>query len=410
MYSLVVLAATLLPLISAQSSSPLTKYTIAAPGINATFIPYGARLTNLFVNDKNGNPQDVVLGYDDPAQYINDTNTIHTYYGPIVGRYANRIKNGTFTIAGTTSHVPTNEHNGSDTLHGGTTGYDQRNWTLVSSNATSITFSLLDPGYEGFPGTIITYATYTVSSSPSGPSWTSRLVSIPLDEPTPIMLANHVYWNLGAFVDAAGSTVLNHTLHMPYSARYIEFDGIEVPTGALGAVAGTALDFTAPKPIGRDILQAVNGCGTGCVGYDNAFIIDRPRYSGPESVDISVLSMESGSTGIRMDVYTNQQSLQIYTCDNLDGTIPVKGSQRHGRGAGAGGGQEDEGDNEGGAMYVPQYGCIVIETQQWIDGINHPEWGQGGYQIYSVETGPAVVWARYDFSVVSSVTKLEEED
>ncbi|KAG7004245.1 aldose 1-epimerase [Physcia stellaris] len=377
----------LLPLISAQSSSPLQKYTIAAPGINATFIPYGARLTNLFVNDKNGNPQDVVLGYDDPAQYINDTNTVHTYYGPIVGRYANRIKNGTFTIDGRTSHIPTNEHNGSDTLHGGTTGYDQRNWTVVSSNASSITFSLLDPGYEGFPGTIITYATYTVSSSTSssGPSWTSRLVSIPLDEPTPIMLANHIYWNLGAFVSAAGSTVLNDTLHMPYSARYIPFDGIEVPTGALAAVQGTYLDFTSPKPIGRDIAQAVDGCGTGCTGYDNAFILDRPRGAGPEAMDVGVLGLESGATGIRMDVFTNQQSLQVYTCDNLDGTIPVKGSQRRGA---------------GGAAYVPQYGCIVIETQQWIDGINHPEWGQEQYQIYSVETGPAVVWARYDFSVV----------
>lgn len=393
MYPVVTYAAILLlPLISAQSSSPLQKYTIAAPGINATFIPYGARLTNLFVNDKNGNPQDVVLGYDDPAQYINDTNTVHTYYGPIVGRYANRIKNGTFTIGGSTSHIPTNEHNGSDTLHGGTIGYDQRNWTVVSSNASSITFSLLDPGYEGFPGTIITYATYTVSSSSSGPSWTSRLVSIPLDEPTPIMLANHVYWNLGAFVDAAGSTVLNDTLHMPYSARYIPFDGIEVPTGALGAVAGTYLDFTTPKPIGRDISQAVNGCGTGCVGYDHAFILDRPRHAGPEATDISVLSLASGSTGIRMDVFTNQRSLQIYTCDNLKGTIPVKGSQRHG---GGGGGQGS------GTAYVPRYGCVVIETQQWIDGVNHPEWGQGQYQIYGVETGPAVVWARYEFSLSS---------
>ena len=173
---------------------------------------------------------------------------------------------------------------------------------------------------------------------------------------------------------------------MPYSARYIPFDGIEVPTGALGAVAGTALDFTAPKAIGRDILQAVDGCGTGCVGYDNAFILDRPRGSGEEATDISVLSLESASTGIKLDVYTNQQSLQVYTCDNMDGTIPVKESQMHG--------------GAGGTVNVPQYGCIVIETQQWIDGINHPEWGQGQYQIYSVETGPAVVWARYDFSVV----------
>ena len=374
----------LLPSALAQVSSPFSKYTISAPGINASFIPYGARLTNLFVNDKNSNPQDVVLGYDDGQQYLVDDETTHIYNGPIVGRYANRIKNGTFTINGITSHVVENEHKGNNTLHGGSIGYDQRNWTLVSSNDFSITFSLFDYGFEGFPGNVITYATYTVSE---GPRWTSRLVSIPLDEPTPIMLANHVYWNLGAFVDSRRTSVLNDTLHMPYAARNIEFDGIEVPTGAIASVKGTFLDFTSPKQIGQDILRGGNGsCGTGCVGYDHAFILDRPRYSAPEATDISVLTMSSPSTGIQLDISTNQQSLQIYSCNNLNGSIPVKQSQQH---------------VEGQTTYVPQFGCVVIETQQWIDGINHPEWGQDQYQIYTVETGPAVVWAQYDFSITA---------
>ena len=81
-----------------SGSSVFTKYTISAPGINASFIPYGARLTNLFVPDRNGAPQDVVLGYDSGATYLNDTETDHTYFGAVVGRYANRIKNGTFTV------------------------------------------------------------------------------------------------------------------------------------------------------------------------------------------------------------------------------------------------------------------------------------------------------------------------
>ncbi|KAL8802498.1 MAG: hypothetical protein Q9200_006564 [Gallowayella weberi] len=366
---------------SVQSSDPLQKYTISAPGINATFIPYGARLTNLYVNDKNGEPQDVVLGFDDPADYIRNDQTVHNYFGPVVGRYANRIKNGTFTVQGVTSHIPQNENGGRDTLHGGKIGYDQRNWTVVSANSTSITFSLLDLGFEGFPGNVITYATYTVSP---GPTWTSRLVSLPLDEPTPIMLANHVYWNLGAFVDAAGSTVLNNTLHMPYAARYVENDNIEVPTGAIGTVKGNFLDFTSPKQIGRDIESAINNCGYNCTGYDNAFILDRPRYSGPESTDLSMLTLSSNSTGIQMDIYTNQQSLQIYTCDNTNGTIPVKQSQQH----------------DDGTTNVEKYGCIVVETQQWIDGVNHPEWGQDQYQIYTVDSEPAVVFARYDFSII----------
>ncbi|MCJ1460282.1 hypothetical protein MMC28_010661 [Mycoblastus sanguinarius] len=373
--------------ISAQNSSasPFQKYTISAPGINASFIPYGARLTNIFVNDKNGNPQDVVLGYDDGAQYLNDTETVHTYFGPIVGRYANRIKNGTFTVDGVTSHIPENEHMGVDTLHGGFVGYDQQNWTVVSSSASTITFSFLDQAQSGFPGTVITYATYTVSA---GPQWTSRLVSIPLDEPTPIMLANHVYWNLDAFANPNDLTILNNTLYMPYSARYIEIDSIEVPNGTIGIVNDTFLDFTSPKQIGRDIDNAVNACGLGCTGYDNAFILDRPRYSAPEATDISVLTMSSNVTGIQLDIKTNQQNLQIYTCDNLNGTIPVKQSQQH--------------STNGTTSYVPQYGCVVIETQQWIDGINNPQWGQDQYQIYTVDSEPAVVFAQYDFSIVQS--------
>ena len=262
-------------------------------------------------------------------------------------------------------------------------GYDQRNWTVVSSNTSSITFSLLDQGFEGFPGTVITYATYTVSS---GPTWTSRLVSIPLDEATPIMLANHVYWNLDAFSNPSDMTILSHTLHMPYSARYVQIDNIEVPNGTIGIVNGSSLDFTSPKQIGRDILDAIDDCGFNCTGYDNAFIIDRPRYSAPEATDISVLRMYSNVTGIQLDIYTNQQSLQLYACDNVNGTIPVKKSQQHGNDT----------------SYVPKFGCLVIETQQWIDGINNPQWGQDQYQIYTPTTQPAVNFAQYDFSIVGS--------
>lgn len=88
------------------TGNPFIKYNISAPGISASFIPYGARLTNQFVNNKNGNPQDVVLGYDTGEQYLNDSGTVHTYFGAVVGRYANSIKNGTFTIDGVTSHIP----------------------------------------------------------------------------------------------------------------------------------------------------------------------------------------------------------------------------------------------------------------------------------------------------------------
>ena len=215
---------------------------------------------------------------------------------------------------------------------------------------------------------------------------TARLISIPLDEPTPIMLAHHIYWNLGAFSSPAAMTVLDDTLHMPYSARYIEIDNILIPNGTIGIVNGTHLDFTSPKTIGRDLSKSVNGCGLGCIGYDNAFILDRPRYSAPEATDLTMLTLSSNVTGIQMEIKTNQQGLQIYSCGGQNGTIPVKQSQQHGQNT----------------TYVEKYGCVVIETQGWIDGVNHPEWGQDQYQIYTVDTEPAVVWAQYDFSVLGA--------
>jgi aldose 1-epimerase len=363
------------------TGNPFMKYTISAPGINASFIPYGARLTSLFVNDKCGNPQDVVLGYDTGEQYLTDTETVHTYFGAVVGRYANRIKNGTFTIDGVVSHIPENEHNGEDTLHGGFIGYDQQNWTVVNFQSDTITFMFYDQAYQGFPGDVINYATYTLSE---GPRWTSRLISIPLNNPTPIMLANHVYWNVGAFVNTAAETVLNDTLHMPYADRYIQIDGIEVPNGTIGLVQNTPLDFTKPTKIGKNINDTLNNCGTGCTGYDNAFIIDRPLYAGPESTDLTLLSFSSPETGIKLDVRTNQRSLQIYSCNGENGTIPAKSSQQHGNTT----------------VTYPQFGCIVIETQQWIDGINNPQWGQDDYQIFSNISQPAVNFATYDFSVI----------
>jgi aldose 1-epimerase len=380
---------------STTSSSPFTLYTLSADNITATFIPYGARLTALLVPDRSGTDRDVAVGYDDPEQYAVDSATNHTYFGTIVGRYGNRIKNGTFELGGETYHIPANENNGADTLHGGRTGYDQRNWVVTSLSDTSITFTLLDDAFEGFPGSVITHATYTVSSAISGasgerrPRLTVRTVSVALDQETPIMLVPHFYWNLGAFT--APTILDDQTLWMPYSNRYIEVDNILIPTGAIGAVAATpVLDFTSPKTIGRDIRRATNICGNGCTGYDNAFILDRPGGTGTEGANFPVLSLWSQNTGIRMDVSTNQQALQIYSCNGQNGTIPVKPSQV----------QRNSDVYGGGTKFVERYGCLVVETQGWIDGINHPEWGNSGYWIYGPETGPAVNYATYDFSLI----------
>jgi aldose 1-epimerase len=381
-----------LPALSQASpaADPFKVYNITAGNITASIIPYGARLISLLVPDSNGTMQDVVVGYDDPKMYLHDTETNHTYFGAVVGRYANRIKNGTFSIDGTTYHVPENENGGVDTLHGGFVGYDARNWTVAAASNDSVTFTLLDTGFEKFPGDVITHATFTVDTdvtplNPKGrPQLTTKLVSLALTQKTPIMLANHIYWNLNAFREP---NVLNDTLHMPLAQRWVEGDGILIPNGTIGWAAESnhgVMDFTAGKEIGHDYQYATGVCGTNCTGYDTCFINDRSPYYAPDAL-VPVLHLQSAATGISLDVATNQVALQIYTCNGQNGTIPIKNSQK----------QRNNAAGAGGVDYVNKYGCIVIETEDWIDGINQPEWAHP--EIYGPRDPPTVNLATYQF-------------
>ncbi|KAJ5481341.1 hypothetical protein N7475_000153 [Penicillium sp. IBT 31633x] len=386
------------PSSSASSADHTKSYTIKAENITAKLIPHGARLTSLLVPDRDGKVQDVVVGYDDPKEYLHDSQTNRTFFGAVVGRYANRIKNGTFTIDNIDYHIPTNENDGLDTLHGGFIGYDRRNWTVTSHSESSITFTLLDQAFEDFPGDVITHATFSVSTekspaNPKGlPQLTSKLVALSLTEKTPLMLSNHIYWNLNAFKE---STVLNDTsLQLPYSQRFIGGDSILIPNGTIHDVESTyqgALDFSVPKLIGKDLDKTAGLCGGGdCKGYDTCFLIDRPSTYAQDSM-VTALRAASSSTGITLDVATNQAALQIYTCSGQDGSIATKQSQAKRNKA--------DGDDAG-ATHVNKYGCFVIETEDWIDGINNPEWGRVPYQVFGPDDGPVVNWATYQFGTI----------
>lgn len=379
---------------SGSSGDHFETYTIKAENITVKLIPYGARLTSVLVPDRDGNVQDVLVGYDNPSEYLHDTETNRTFFGAVVGRYANRIKNGTFSIGGDEYHIPENENGGKDTLHGGFVGYDSQNWTVTAHDDSSITFSLLDQGISNFPGDVISHATFSVSTeksaeNPKGlPQLTTKLVSLALTKETPIMLANHVYWNLNGFKD---DTILENTyLQLPLSQRFIDADSLEIPTGDILDVSTAydgALDFTEPKLVGKDINKTEGACGGGCVGYDNCFLVDRPAANGVNSVVPSV-RVGSNTTGISLEVLTNQAALQIYTCNGQNGTIATKESQAKRNKANGG---------SSGAPYVNKYGCFVIETEDWIDGINQPQWGRDQYQIFSPADGPAVNLAHYQF-------------
>jgi len=218
----------LLCLLALATAAAPVKYTIEAQGIRASFIEFGASITNLWVKDRYGVMTDVILGFDEAETYSN--NTWKPRYGPVVGRYANRIKEGKFTINGTTYQVPCNENNGKNALHGGTIGYDARKFMMVRKTKSSITFTLRDPaGFMGFPGQVIVTIVYSVRD---GGLWDIEMRARAHQE-TPIMLSQHTYWNLDAFKDPATSLVTNHTLHLPRSLSRIGVDDILVPTGEI---------------------------------------------------------------------------------------------------------------------------------------------------------------------------------
>lgn len=171
------------------------KYEISSEGIRGHFIPYGASISNLFIADKNGVERDVVLGFDNATAY---EGKVHPHFGGVPGRYANRIKNSTFTIDGQDYHITPNENNGADTLHGGLDGWDWRNFTVVAHTQDSITFSIVDPdGKEGFPGEVISYVTYTMTPH----TWNIKIIALATTKKTPIMLTSHVSIWVCALID-----------------------------------------------------------------------------------------------------------------------------------------------------------------------------------------------------------------
>ncbi|KMU71845.1 hypothetical protein CISG_00155 [Coccidioides immitis RMSCC 3703] len=188
------------------------------------------------------------------------------------------------------------------------------------------------------------------------------------------------------------------TIHFPL-VGIISRRGTSIPTWSYGQIADVktsfdeALDFTSPKLIGQDIQSTTGLCGDNCTGYDTCFIIDRPTNisdwtSSPKAM-VPALNMFSTTTGISMLVSTNQHAVQIYTCSGQNGTLPVKQSQVDRNN------QQNTGNTTHPVDTVQKYGCIVIEPEGWIDGVNNPQWGQLQYQIFGPNTPPAVNWATY---------------
>jgi aldose 1-epimerase len=304
-------------------------YTLTnANGLKAKIMTYGATLTELHVPDRNGQMGDVTLGFDNLAQYEKG----HPYFGSSVGRVANRIAKGRFTLDGKEYTLATN--NGPNHLHGGLKAFDKAVWkaqVIQSKDGPAVRFTHISPdGEEGYPGTVKVSVVYTLTNQNA-----LRIeFTATTDRATPLNLTNHAYFNL-----AGKGSVLEHELML--AARfYTPVDETLIPTGEIRSVANTPLDFTLPRAIGERIEQT----GGDPTGYDHNFVLN----SGGRSYALGARVYEP-TTGRVMEMYTDQPGVQLYTGNFLDGSLTGKG----------------------GIVYQKHAG-FCLETQLFPDAINQP--------------------------------------
>jgi aldose 1-epimerase len=262
---------------------------------------FGAKINWIEVPDKNGNKDNITFGYDTFEGTIKGDK----YFGAVVGRYANRIAKGKFTLDGVEYTLPTND--GPNTLHGGPAGWHSVVWNaeiLKDSKYPAVKFTYVSPDMEeGFPGTVHAEITYT---------WTDNNEIImdykcTTDKKTVVNITNHAYFNLHG---AGNGDILDHVITLKASA-FTPIDSVMIPTGEIRPVAGTPFDFTTPHAIGERINEQYNQLILG-KGYDHNFVLDNI-----DPVDVTVYDSASGRV---LEVITDQPGMQFYTGNFLDGT------------------------------------------------------------------------------------------
>ena len=275
---------------------------IANGPFRAELLTLGAALRRLDAPALNGEPGNVVLGYEDIEYYRGRPR----FYGAIAGRYANRIANARFSLDGKEYLLPKN--NGAHNLHSGPLGYDQRFWKLEDADASSARFGLLShDGENGFPGTLHVDLEYRLEED-----GLAIRFSATTDKPTVVNLTHHAYFNLAG--EASGHSVLGQWLQIP-AGRYTPVED-QIPTGVLEDVTGTAFDFRTPKPIGADIEEADPQLKP-ALGYDHNYVLDSPS-GGIRRV---ATAWDPGS-GRVLEVHSTEPGLQLYSGNHLANGMP----------------------------------------------------------------------------------------
>lgn len=310
-----------------NDSTLVIEYSVSnGRGLHLKALNYGGIITSLLVPDRNGNLVDVVLGFDSLSDYT----TKSPYFGAIIGRYGNRIANATFKIDNIQYNL--NPNNGPNHLHGGIKGFDKVIWNVEpfkDKDVVGLKFTYISPdGEEGYPGNLSATVTYTLTPD-------NELIfsyEATTDKATPINLTQHTYFNLNG-----KENILDHSLLINASG-YNEVDSLLIPTGVIADVEGTPFNFRESKPIGKDILLI----NTNPVGYDHNFVLDS------SDINMPVVILRSETSGIVMEIFTDQPGVQFYSGNFLDGSLKGKNGQ-----------------------YYQQYSGLCLETQHFPDSPNN---------------------------------------
>ena len=283
-------------------------YTLKAGDLVMQVTDFGGRVVSLWVPDKDGKHDDVVLGYNNIDSYIN--NKGERFLGAVVGPYANRIAAGTYTIGEETYHFPQNNHG--QTLHGGDKGLDMVVWDVEDVNDSTLVLSYVHAdGQEGMPGNLKVVMTYALTSDNE---FKVDYVA-QTDKPTHVNISHHSFFNLKG---EGNGTINDHILYINGS-KTTPVDKVLIPTGEIVDVAGTPFDFRQPKAIGTD-LEVENEQLTNGGGYDHNWVLDRVTEDGMELA----ASVHEPASGRFMEVYTDQPALQFYGGNFFDGTTEGK--------------------------------------------------------------------------------------
>jgi len=302
--------------------TPIELYTLTnSHGMKVSITNYGGIVESLVVPDRNGHMDDVVLGFDNLAGYLQPG---EPYFGAIVGRYANRIGHAMFKTGDEEHRLYKND--GDNTLHGGRVGFDKRVWTALdlSKVGTALELKYVSPhGEEGFPGTMTVTVIYMLTDN--NELWIEY--SATTDIVGPVNLTNHSYFNLAG---QGNGDILKHRIRIN-ADRFTPVDAGLIPTGELRKVEGTPFDFRTETEIGAHINDNDEQLKLG-KGYDHNFVLNQQANS-TNPLTLAARVVEPGS-GRVLEVLTSQPGVQFYTGNFLDGTFHGKGGKVYGHRAG----------------------------------------------------------------------------